>query len=391
MKILIVDDQELVLLSLEKYLTDLGYEIKCSSNLSEAISLYDEFSPDLVITDLNMPVIPNSSFLFKSLDYIKEVSGLEIVKYIKIIKKNKIPVMILSGNNNDDIILKGFALGADDYMKKPLSLDEISIRIERLLEVKKRTKRIDEKRLIQRKCIGVVIPFYNLEEEFFKRDYAKLIHNNLGYHLCFVNMNNDNNTGTLLKLIEKNQERVSIYNCNDKLDVSEAVRLGMLHLLKVQQFDFIGFINPDLYVNFRDFHDLVQTISSSNLKLVSGSRPDNHNKDSVETFLYTTLRRGINWMIKNTTKMDFNDALCGAKIMSKDLIEKTFSKKFLTNKSFDIEILMRTKEVYGEEKAVKIVSEQPLKRWVNSDRTPISLIDSIKTIFQIGKIAIHYK
>jgi CheY-like chemotaxis protein len=391
MKILLVDDQELVLLSLEKYLTDLGYEIKCSSNMADAISLYDEFLPDLVITDLNIPVIPNSSFSFKSLDYIKELAGLEIVKYIKIIKKNKIPVMILSGNNNNDIVLKGFALGADDYMKKPLSLDEISKRIERLLGIEKRTNGIHEKRLIQRKCIGVVIPFYNLEDEFVKRDYAKLIHYNLGYHLCFVNMNNDNNTGTLLELIEMNKERVSVYNCNGKLDVSEAVRLGMLHLLKVEQFDFIGFINPDLDVNFRDFHELVQTISSSNLKLVSGSRPDDHNKDSFGSFVYNILGRGINWMIKNTTKMEFNDALCGAKIMSKDLIEKTFSKKFLTNKSFDIEILMRTKQIYGEEKAVKVVSEQLLKRWVKCDRIPVSLVDVIKTIFQIGKIAIHYK
>ena len=43
MKILIVDDQELVLLSLEKCLTDLGYEVKCSNNVFDGIATYDEF------------------------------------------------------------------------------------------------------------------------------------------------------------------------------------------------------------------------------------------------------------------------------------------------------------------------------------------------------------
>jgi CheY-like chemotaxis protein len=57
MKILIVDDQELVILSLEKCLVDLGYDVVSANNVSDAIKMYDEHSPNLVIADINMPFL----------------------------------------------------------------------------------------------------------------------------------------------------------------------------------------------------------------------------------------------------------------------------------------------------------------------------------------------
>jgi CheY-like chemotaxis protein len=58
-KILLVDDQKLVLLSLEKSLTDLGYDVKSTDNVYDAIAAYDSYQPNLVIVDINMPVLPN--------------------------------------------------------------------------------------------------------------------------------------------------------------------------------------------------------------------------------------------------------------------------------------------------------------------------------------------
>jgi CheY-like chemotaxis protein len=83
MKILIVDDQELVLLSLEKCLTDLGYEVKSSNNVFDAIAKYDEFLPSLVIADINMPVFSSIRIPIRQL--ITAKAGLEF-KHIKVIK-----------------------------------------------------------------------------------------------------------------------------------------------------------------------------------------------------------------------------------------------------------------------------------------------------------------
>lgn len=116
MKILAIDDQQLVLLPLQKKLEDLGYKVKTSTDASEGIGLYDRFKPDLVIVDINMP----------------DMSGLEFIEYIRINKRSSTPIMVLSANNSSDIISETYKFGVNDYMKKPMNLDEICARIKRL-------------------------------------------------------------------------------------------------------------------------------------------------------------------------------------------------------------------------------------------------------------------
>jgi hypothetical protein len=53
--------------------------------------------------------------------------------------------------------------------------------------------------------------------------------------------------------------------------------------------------------------------------------------------------------------MDFKDTQCGAKIMSKEVIEKHFKKKFLTKWLFDVEIFMRMRNIYGLSRKLKKV------------------------------------
>jgi len=390
-KILIVDDQELVLISLEKCLTDLGYEVKSSNNMSDAITSYDEFEPDLVISDINMPVMPGLSNSFRTLDYIKDVCGLEIVKYIKMIKKHDIPVLLLSGNNDEKVILKGFELGASDYMKKPLSLNEIGARVKRLIGANNVSIIDNGDRLIQNNCIGVVIPCYDEAKRLLSDDFKKFVHKNLGYHLCFVNDGSKDNTLEVLQEIRKgNETYISIYDCEKNGGKAEAVRLGMLHLAKQNQFDYLGFLDADLSTNFDDFQDLVSTISNSNYKIVSGSRMSRMGADIAKESARKIISQTINFIIRKTLGMEINDTQCGAKIMTKEIVEKTFQKKFLTKWLFDVEIFMRMKNEYGAEEAKKLICEKPLNRWVHVDGSKLSIKDSFKIIGQIGQIAIHY-
>jgi DNA-binding response OmpR family regulator len=132
MKILIIDDQQLVLLPLERHLTKLGYEIRMAENVFDAIAAYDDFTPDLVITDINMPVLPSGDAVSPT-DINDKAAGLEIVKYIRSIKGSSLPIMVLSGNTEENIIKRSFEMGINEYMKKPLLLKEIGTRVKRLL------------------------------------------------------------------------------------------------------------------------------------------------------------------------------------------------------------------------------------------------------------------
>lgn len=393
MKVLIIDDQQLVLLSLQKALTDLGYEVHSAENVSQAILNYDALQPSLVIVDINLSGKTDSK------DLVETSSGLEVVKHIRHEKQDTTTkVMVLSGNTDEEIIVKGFDLGIDDYMKKPLSLSEIGARVKRLIGsslTEKKTNNTTDKpseQYIQNKCIGIVIPCYNEEERLLGEEFRNFAHKNLGYHLCFVNDGSKDRTLEVLHELSKGKEDyISVYDCEKNGGKAEAVRLGMLHLAKQSQFDYIGFLDADLSTNFDDFVDLANTISNSQYKLVFGSRMARMGADITKQSARAIISKTINFIIRKILGMDINDTQCGAKIMTKDVIEKTFQEKFITQWIFDVEIFMRMKKIYGTKQTQELILEKPLNRWIHADGSKLSMKDSIKIIGQLGQIALHYR
>ena len=377
MKILAIDDQQLVLLPIQKRLNELGYDVKIETDANTGISTYNTFKPDLVIVDINMP----------------NISGLDIVKYIRNSKNGETPIMVLSGNTKDNVITAGFELGINDYMKKPLSLNEICARVKRLIgapEVISTSAKTNV--MIQQRCVGVVIPCYNEEERLLSKEFINYIDKNTGYHLCFVNDGSKDKTLEVLKTLQKGREDfITVYDCEKNGGKAEAVRLGMLHMAKKEDLDYIGFLDADLSTDLADFDDLVKTIETSEFKIVSGSRiarmGANITKESARKIISMT----INLIIRTILKMDFKDTQCGAKIFHKDVINIAFSKKFVTQWIFDVEIFKRMSQHFGLKKAKTMLCEQPLKRWIHADGSKLSMKDSIKIIGQLGQIAWVYR
>ncbi|TSE10179.1 MULTISPECIES: response regulator [Aquimarina] len=376
-KILAIDDQQLVLLSLEKHLSDIGYTIKCASDGQSGLELFDSFKPDIVIVDINMD----------------GMSGLEVIENIRQEKKSDVKILVMSGNTNEDTIVDGFDLGIDDYMKKPLSLNEISARIARIFGIKSK-KKLDNSskgQMLQRHCVGVVIPCYNEEKRILSKEFIDFTHSNLGYHLCFVNDGSTDNTLEVLKkLSEGREDNISVYNCVKNGGKGEAVRQGVLHLAKDSQLDYIGYLDADLSTDFKDFDDLVKTIESSKFKIVSGSRMSRMGANITKESARKIISKTINLIIRNILSMSFNDTQCGAKIMDKEIANEMFREKFITKWLFDVEIFMKMRKFYGREKAISYICEQPLKRWIHADGSKLSMKDSVKIVGQLAQIAYYY-
>ncbi|MBU2938184.1 response regulator [Lacinutrix sp. C3R15] len=377
MKVLAIDDQQLVLLPLQKRLAELGYEVQIETDAAKGLELYDSFSPDLVIVDINMP----------------GVSGLEVVKYIRLTKNSQTPIMVLSGDTKDETITEGFELGINDYMKKPLSLNEISARVKRLIGAPVMQHKVAKSNvMIQERCVGVVIPCYNEEERLLSEEFISYIDKNSGYHLCFVNDGSKDKTLHVLKELQKGREDfITVYDCEKNGGKAEAVRLGMLHMAKKEDLDYIGFLDADLSTDLADFDDLVKTIETSEFKIVSGSRISrmgaNITKESARKIISLT----INFIIRKILKMDFKDTQCGAKIFHKDVIDIAFGKKFVTQWIFDVEIFKRMRIHFGLNEAKAMLCEQPLKRWVHADGSKLSMKDSVKIVGQLAQIAWVYR
>ncbi|GGX05067.1 response regulator [Aquimarina muelleri] len=376
-RILAIDDQQLILLSLEKHLTDLGYTIKCASDGQTGLELFESFKPDIVIVDINMD----------------GMCGLEVIKNIRQEKKSDVKILVMSGNTDEDTIIDGFDLGIDDYMKKPLSLNEISARIARIFGIKSE-KLLDNSskgQMLQRHCVGVVIPCYNEEKRLLSKEFIDFTHSNLGYHLCFVNDGSTDKTLEVLKKLSKGREdNISVYNCAKNGGKGEAVRQGVLHLAKDPQLDYIGYLDADLSTDFKDFDDLVKTIESSKFKIVSGSRMSRMGANITKESARKIISKTINLIIRNILGMSFNDTQCGAKIMDREIVNEMFREKFITKWLFDVEIFMKMRKFYGKEKAISYICEQPLKRWIHADGSKLSMKDSIKIVGQLAHIAYYY-
>lgn len=105
-----------------------NYKVMSAHNGKEAIDLFDNNHFDLVITDVMMP----------------KVNGLELITYIREINKN-IPILIITAKSSQDDKYKGFNAGTDDYMVKPIDIDELILRVNALL---RRAKIISDRKLV---------------------------------------------------------------------------------------------------------------------------------------------------------------------------------------------------------------------------------------------------
>lgn len=114
MRILIAEDDELILKTIEYKLQKEGYEVIVTRNGKDAIETINNTQVDLIITDIMMPF----------------ASGTEILSAIKALGK-KIPVIMLSSLGQEEVVLDAFDLGASDFMVKPFSPNELILRIKR--------------------------------------------------------------------------------------------------------------------------------------------------------------------------------------------------------------------------------------------------------------------
>lgn len=123
-KILVLEDDELFASTLEDFLSDENFEVDVANDGQECLNLNFDKNYDLYIFDINVP----------------KINGLDLLEQLRSSSDNT-PTIFLTSYKDKDTLQDAFLKGCDDYLKKPVDLDELLLRIKALL--KRNKKRFD--------------------------------------------------------------------------------------------------------------------------------------------------------------------------------------------------------------------------------------------------------
>ena len=116
MKILIVEDEEMIREGVSDYLTDCGYEIIEAADGQEALEKFSSYEVALVLLDIQMP----------------KLNGLEVLAEIR--KSSQVPVLMLTAFQDEEYKMSAFASLADGYLEKPFSLSLLKVRVDAIFK-----------------------------------------------------------------------------------------------------------------------------------------------------------------------------------------------------------------------------------------------------------------
>lgn len=120
-KLLIVEDEKDLLDTMEELFQELGFEVEVASNGKEALAKIAISPPDLIVSDVAMPVM----------------DGYDLLRALRSSQEGRrIPVILLTAKAAFDEKIQGLGLGANDYVTKPFDYEELLLRIQNILRLK---------------------------------------------------------------------------------------------------------------------------------------------------------------------------------------------------------------------------------------------------------------
>jgi len=137
-KILVVDDEHLIRLSLEQSLLKQGYDAITAATGEDALKVVQEEAPELILLDIQLPGL----------------DGLEVLERVKEIDEDILVIMVTALGVLETAV-KAMRMGAYDYINKPFNLDELSIIIKKALETKELRKEVAHLRSTQSSKYGI--------------------------------------------------------------------------------------------------------------------------------------------------------------------------------------------------------------------------------------------
>ncbi len=134
-KILIVDDDPAIRNLIQRFLSKQKYQVESAEDGKTALAIFEQFNPDLVILDVNLP----------------DATGYNLCEEMQ--KRTKVFVLMLTSRGDEADKIRGFSQGADDYLTKPFSLVELEGRVGAILKRQRTVTAPEKQRLSFEKLV----------------------------------------------------------------------------------------------------------------------------------------------------------------------------------------------------------------------------------------------
>jgi DNA-binding response OmpR family regulator len=129
-KILVVDDDPAVRNLIQRFLLKQNYQVESAEDGKTGLSMFEQFNPDLVILDVNLP----------------DVIGFNLCQDMQ--SRSGVFVLLLTSRTDEGDKIRGFSKGADDYLTKPFGLGELEVRVAAILRRQRVVTNVEQQRLV---------------------------------------------------------------------------------------------------------------------------------------------------------------------------------------------------------------------------------------------------
>lgn len=235
---------------------------------------------------------------------------------------------------------------------------------------------------------SIVIPCHNEALRLEPGKFSAFLRQSAATHLVLVNDGSTDQTQEVLERIRQmHPDQVTIVSIPERSGKGEAVRRGMMESFHLfPDLMVAAYMDADLSVSFEEMTRLFDKFNTSQKKYVLGSRIKKIGalitRNEWRHFYSRIIATIVGWIIR----LDVYDTQCSAKLFRRDIIEAVFSKPFRTNWLFDVEIICRLHQHYGDLNTNGL--EEPLLEWTERKGSKLrwySIFRVIREVFILKK------
>ncbi len=236
--------------------------------------------------------------------------------------------------------------------------------------------------------ICVVIPFYNEAVRFETEAFHRFKGDHAAIFLCLVNDGSSDSTIELLNTLAEKEANILVVDLPRNGGKAEAVRQGMLRAMQWADFDYFAYLDADFSAPPETVLHLLN--QGKGASFIMGSRLMILGANILRNPFRHYTGRIFATLASETLRLPIYDTQCGAKMLSRDLIEVAFADPFVSTWLFDLEIIMRLIRHFGWNQFKSFSKEVPLKEWIEKGGSKVKLTYMFRLPLDLWKIRKKY-